>query len=839
LTFAKSLDRQGNITGLTYPDGSQVGVSYNGAGLPSRVQRKPSGGSWSDIVSSLSYWPTGQVTTTVFGNGGTTTKTYSNTNAYRLAQLQTWVAGGLKAQDFAYTYDPVGNITQLANTANAASSSATTVFTYDSLNRLLSASTTAATSTPYLQLYSYDSLGNIQSLGGASSPGTPSAPSILDTTPLTVHHAVTSASDSFTYTVPAGGANKLLVVEILSNGAFNPSSITLNGVAATIGVHGTDGSGQHFLYTYGYLAAPTSGTFSLSFPAAQTFDYVVFTVQNAAQTNPIDASYHTGNGSATSVTTSTSTANSNDLLLSMPGFNNTGTFSSFGAGETSYITEFNDTAYNAFVDGSYKTGSTAGSQSMTINIGSAKAIDESILAVKPIPAVATSSSVNLYTYAGTGYANPDAVTQIANGLSTTTFAYDNDGNVTQKTVDGTTTTYVWDYANRLIALGAGGATTTYGYDAFGQRVIQTGTTTTTLYPFKWYSVASSTGTGAKYATTTDYVFNGDTLLATVDQQTASGIATGTAKTRYVHLDHLGSTNVVTDENDNVVQTLDYYPYGATRISASVGGTNEARKYINRFSDQSNLDYLDARYYDSSRGQFTSEDPIFLGNPKDQHLDDPQSLNSYSYSDDNPITRSDPTGKGSPLGGVAATILAVLTVALYYASLVLSSPSFQHAVSNATSAGLNSSTQIVQSLPASHPLTMPLSGGMQLPLINTGSALGIQSGVSATPLNSIPWQNINLSKGGDRVILPSPDQLAGKTPAQIEQILQGKGLTGTPTRDGNGVRYDVPGQLGDQVRLMPGNPADPDPAKQVPYGRVSQNGVKSDPFPINGNPDPNP
>src|ERR1700730_8966954 len=69
-------------------------------------------------------------------------------------------------------------------------------------------------------------------------------------------------------------------------------------------------------------------------------------------------------------------------------------------------------------------------------------------------------STGTYTYAGTGYANPHAVTQIANGVSTTTFVYDADGNVTQKTTDGTSTTYVWDYANRLIALGSGGATTT-------------------------------------------------------------------------------------------------------------------------------------------------------------------------------------------------------------------------------------------------------------------------------------------------------------------------------------------------------------------------------------------
>ena len=98
-----------------------------------------------------------------------------------------------------------------------------------------------------------------------------------------------------------------------------------------------------------------------------------------------------------------------------------------------------------------------------------------------------------YPYRGMAYANPDAVTQIANGLSTTTFQYDNNGNVTQKTTDGTTTTYIYDYANRLTALGAGGATTTYSYDAFGARILQTGTSTTTFYPFKWYTVASSTG----------------------------------------------------------------------------------------------------------------------------------------------------------------------------------------------------------------------------------------------------------------------------------------------------------------------------------------------------------
>jgi len=111
-----------------------------------------------------------------------------------------------------------------------------------------------------------------------------------------------------------------------------------------------------------------------------------------------------------------------------------------------------------------------------------------------------------YSYAGTSYANPHAVTQLANGLSTTTCSYDQNGNLSQKTTDSVTTTYVWDYANRLIALGSGGATTTYGYDAFGSRVFQTTATSTTVYPFKWYSV-TATSSGALYATTTDSYSN--------------------------------------------------------------------------------------------------------------------------------------------------------------------------------------------------------------------------------------------------------------------------------------------------------------------------------------------
>jgi RHS repeat-associated protein len=60
--------------------------------------------------------------------------------------------------------------------------------------------------------------------------------------------------------------------------------------------------------------------------------------------------------------------------------------------------------------------------------------------------------------------------------------------------------------------------------------------------------------------------------------------------------------------------------------------------------ESGNDYFEARYYSSSMGRFMSpdwsakEDPVPYAN-----LDDPQSLNLYSYVRNNPLDRTDPDG----------------------------------------------------------------------------------------------------------------------------------------------------------------------------------------------------
>ena len=78
--------------------------------------------------------------------------------------------------------------------------------------------------------------------------------------------------------------------------------------------------------------------------------------------------------------------------------------------------------------------------------------------------------------------------------------------------------------------------------------------------------------------------------------------------------------------------------------SKTGAGVDRRIYIGDIFDQSTgLNYLQARYQSPARGQFLSEDPVFLGNPVQQQLTNPQSLNSYSYANDNPITQKDPSG----------------------------------------------------------------------------------------------------------------------------------------------------------------------------------------------------
>jgi RHS repeat-associated protein len=137
---------------------------------------------------------------------------------------------------------------------------------------------------------------------------------------------------------------------------------------------------------------------------------------------------------------------------------------------------------------------------------------------------------------------------------------------------------------------------------------------------------------------------------------ASGSGESTT-VHYVHTDHLTGSNVVTGDSDAIEQTLDYYPYGSIRLNEKSGSFDEKKKFTGyEHDDDTGLEYANARYYNSGIGRFISQDPVFIaigdgGQIKQltqqelqQILADPQNLNSYSYSRNNPLRIIDPTGE---------------------------------------------------------------------------------------------------------------------------------------------------------------------------------------------------
>lgn len=150
----------------------------------------------------------------------------------------------------------------------------------------------------------------------------------------------------------------------------------------------------------------------------------------------------------------------------------------------------------------------------------------------------------------------------------------------------------------------------------------------------------TTSTSWTFATSTQF----DTVIAAFKAIPATN--TSTITTNYVFDDHLGGANLVVNVSGTILETLQYFPYGSIRIDNTTSSyAGNQRKYIGQLYDAATqLSYLNARYYNGTQGQFISQDPMFLGNQSQQTLFDPQSLNAYSYSEDNPIIKSDPTGK---------------------------------------------------------------------------------------------------------------------------------------------------------------------------------------------------
>ncbi len=189
---------------------------------------------------------------------------------------------------------------------------------------------------------------------------------------------------------------------------------------------------------------------------------------------------------------------------------------------------------------------------------------------------------------------------------------------------GTTTTYSYDPENHLTKVVAGSTTQAqFAYDGDGGRTKKIAGATTIWYVGNLYEDNGSL--------TTKHIYLGSTEVAAVTNGTT---------TLYYHQDHLGGTNVTVDVNGVKKEVAEYLPFGGFSRHDKYGSSSEVAWFYftgKKLDDETGLYYYGARYYDPSLGRFITADTIV------QAPDNPQTLNRYSYANNNPVNNIDPTG----------------------------------------------------------------------------------------------------------------------------------------------------------------------------------------------------
>jgi RHS repeat-associated protein len=262
---------------------------------------------------------------------------------------------------------------------------------------------------------------------------------------------------------------------------------------------------------------------------------------------------------------------------------------------------------------------------------------------------------------------------------TRTFLYDNAGNMTR---NGGINKFSWDYRNRLSTSNdiASNNNTYYQYDHNNQRFLKYTEDYVFIPPIPqeelmmqasrveldggeeqmsggsghWeWQVISQDKYVDKYfeenlgEQTKSHVFLNDIKLATINNDN---------NPYFIISDHLNSSSILTNSTGTIAEITDYKPYGTTSYTNTAQDLKDDYTFTGQeYDEENNLQYYGARYLDNQIAKFTSLEPVMLvlydgkkvksiaGQELQKILSDPQALNSYAYSRNNPIILVDVDG----------------------------------------------------------------------------------------------------------------------------------------------------------------------------------------------------
>ncbi|MBA3926359.1 DNRLRE domain-containing protein [Listeria rustica] len=209
-------------------------------------------------------------------------------------------------------------------------------------------------------------------------------------------------------------------------------------------------------------------------------------------------------------------------------------------------------------------------------------------------------------------------------------SYDTNGN---RLSDGKYT-YTWDTADKLTAITKKGESSpfaTYKYDDDNRRIEKTVNGQTIKYYYDGDSIDVLYETDGAGTVQRQYVYS--------DSNVRMAMKVGT-KTVFYHYNAHGDVVALTNEAGDIVAEYSYDAWG--NVLQATETTNEAKQnpfgYAGYTYDKEiGMYYLMARYYEPEQGIFISVDP----DPGDE--DDPLTMNSYNYANNNAVMHIDPDG----------------------------------------------------------------------------------------------------------------------------------------------------------------------------------------------------
>ena len=258
---------------------------------------------------------------------------------------------------------------------------------------------------------------------------------------------------------------------------------------------------------------------------------------------------------------------------------------------------------------------------------------------------------------------------LTSNVKQTVYTYDANGNQITKTSEGKTETNTYDGLNQLIGFTDGETTASYKYNASGLRYEKTvdGQTINHVWDGNKQIVADVIDNQFYEA---DCYIRGTNLVAKYNYWNGK-------KTEYTYYTQNAHGDVVnlTDKDGKVTKSYRYDAFGVEK-NIDNSDTN-AFRYCGEYYDKETATvYLRARNYNPSIGRFTQRDS-FAGK-----LDDPLSLNLYTYCANNPVYYSDPSGHffGGSIALSTALNIAKVAVGVMAVSYVLNQPQVQEDLS---------------------------------------------------------------------------------------------------------------------------------------------------------------